>query len=114
MWIYIVSVYVSEVCGMGKPNLVSRAFSQKRLLVEYGMYGEEARPSLTIDGKLLAADIVLSILEPSTFINHITCMLFVGRSDYGEVVKQLYVAVENFIEVFPLMLIKGNVASWKR
>lgn len=45
MWIYIVGVYVSDVCGMGKPDSISTAFSQKRLLVEYGVYGEQARLS---------------------------------------------------------------------
>lgn len=115
MWLHMVGVHVAVHCGTRRPKSFVNAFNLKRLLAEYGRSGQEAtRPTLTVDGKLLVTDVMRSLLEPCAYITFVTLMLFVCRNDYDSVMVELRDAIEKHVEVYPLVLIRGNAASWKR
>lgn len=53
MWLWMLGVYVSGLCGMSKPASVATAFKARRLFSEYGRLTDDVtRSALTMDGKL--------------------------------------------------------------
>lgn len=103
MWVLIVGLHVDEHCGMRNLETFINAFAHKRILAEYGRFGEEAtRPNLTIDGKLTVADVTRSLSEPCAYISYVTLMLFMARPDYNVVMYELKSAIEQHVEVYPL------------
>lgn len=99
---------------MGKPATLAIVFSKRCVLVEYGHWGDQAKPVLTIDRKLLVSDILRSLLEPSAYISFVTYILFKPRPDFHERVQELQNIIDLFVEVYQLVLIKENAVSWKR